>query len=205
MENKFEFNDYKLNGNFELMELLKECLKEIDEKFKGTSYAGYFNFCKNLTIQWGHTTGKILGRCHYDTLSYDFDYWGRKRIKSIDKATITIYDHKGRDIKGIKETIIHELIHTLRDCEYHRSEFKWYCDIIKRYLGYSCFSGQHEDLKSLEYLENFKHFLVCQHCHKILSKSNRMTKRFKSTQFFRCTACKNNIEYMNLKQVKGWL
>ena len=206
MENRFEFNDYKLNGNFELMALLKECLKEIDEKFKNTSYAEYFNFCKNLIIQWGHTTGHTLGKVNYDSIVYDYDYWGRKRISRIEKATITIYDHANRDTKGIKETIIHELIHTLKGCQDHKSEFKWYCSIIQSWLGYSCYSGQHADVKSIDYiLGNFKHFLVCEKCHKILSKGNRKTNKYMYPQFYHCKTCKTDTTYKTLEQIKSWL
>ena len=197
--------DYKINGNFELQKLLKECLQEIDEKLGDTAYKSEFEFCKDLTIQWGHTTGRKLGLVHYDKINYSYDYWGRRKIDKIEKATITIYDHKHRDTKGIKETIIHELIHTLKNCQDHKSEFKWHCSIIQNWLGYSCFSGQHEDVKSVEYLDNFKHFTVCEHCHKITSKSNRKTKPFQYPQFYHCKKCKSNIKYMTLEEVKGWL
>ena len=211
MENKTPIiknylGEYNLLGNLELLDLLKECLQEIDEKLGDTVYKSEFEFCKDLTIQWGHTTGRTLGQVHYDKINYSYDYWGRRKIDKIEKATITIYDHKNRDTKGIKETIIHELIHTLKDCQNHKSEFKWHCSIIQGYMGYSCFSGQHEDVQSIEYiLSNFKHFTVCEHCHKITSKGNRKTRAFQYPEFYYCSKCKSKIKYMTLEEVKGWL
>jgi hypothetical protein len=151
-----------------LEKLLNECYNEIEQKFKDTYYANYFNFKKDrITIKSGHTTGRVLGRCNYYGVSYTYDYWGRRRtIKDISSFVITIYDHENRDIKGIKETIIHELIHTLKGCQNHKSEFKYYCSVIKNHLGYSCLSGQQDDIKQAEYRLNFKHFLVCSKCNK---------------------------------------
>lgn len=190
-----------------LEKLLQECYDEIEKGLKGTIYESYFNFKKDgISIIRGHTNGHTLGQVHYDSMTFEFDYWGRKKIKSIDKATITIFDHLGRNEKGVKETIIHELIHTLQGCQNHKSEFKWHCDIIKRYLGYSCFTGQHDDTHTDEYkLSNYKHFLICEKCHKVVGAGNKLTYKYSHPETRICCACKTTTKYMNLQQVKEWL
>ncbi len=189
-----------------LQRLMQDCITEIKEKLKNTQYADYFNFAEDITIQAKETKGRILGNCHYDSVEYEFDYWGRKRISKIKKATITIFKHEHRNEKGIKETIIHELIHTLKGCQNHKSEFKWHCEIIRSYLGYSCLSGQHDDIKTEEYiLDNFKHFLVCTHCNKIVGKSTRLTRPFQHPETRICCTCRNEVVYKNLQQIKEWL
>ena len=188
-----------------LEKLLQECYDEI-EKGLDKYYLEYFNFKKDgIRIQAKDTTGKVLGNCHYDSMTFDYDYWGKKYIKSVDRATITIFRHLNRDTKGVKETIIHELIHTLKGCQNHRAEFKRHCAIIKQYLGYSCYSGQHEDVKSAEYLDNFKHFLICEHCHKVVSRGNRYTVVYRHPENCRCKSCKTTTKYMTLREVKEWL
>ena len=200
MENNF-LGKYFIGGDdVELEQLLKECLQEIEEKCNFG-----FNICKNLTIKWGHTEGRLLGQVHYDERKYGFNYWGIRELESIDKATITIFDHKGRNTKGIKETIIHELIHTIVGCQDHRSNFKWYCERIYDCLGYSCWSGQHDDVQSQDYLANFKHFLICENCHQIVKKGNKLTRPFKEYNHYHCAKCKTHINYMTLEEVKGWL
>ena len=192
-----------------LENLLQECYNEIEEKIGGTYYADYFKFKKDcITIDWGHTTGTRLGACKYHNITYTFDYWGRRTsIKDIGSFSIIIYDHKNRDIKGIKETIIHELIHTLKNCQNHKSEFKWHCEIIQRYLGYSCWSGSHDDVKQVDYkLNNYKHFLICSKCNKILRQSNRMTIKYRKPQNYSCRACGTTCEYadsIKVKQILG--
>ena len=142
----------------------------------------------------------------FDSFEYEFDYWGRKRISKVKKATITIFKHEHRNEKGIKETIIHELIHTLKGCQNHKSEFKWHCEIIRSHLGYSCLSGQHEDTQSNDYLENYKHFLVCTHCNKIVGKGIKFTQPYQHPETRICCTCrKSEIVYKNLQQIKEWL
>lgn len=182
-----------------LEKLLNECYAEIEEKLANTYYKDYFNFKKDkITIQKGHTTGNVLGRCNYYGITYDRDYWGRCSIKDIDRFVITIYDHKDRDTIGIKETIIHELIHTLKGCQNHKSEFKYMCSIIKQYLGYSCLSGKHEDTQNLDYkIGNYQHFLICPKCKKIVSQSNRKTKKFQYPQFYYHSECRTTLQYVD--------
>ena len=195
-------NDLYTQENLE--RLLQECYDEIEKALKDTIYLSCFDFKKdNIRIQAKETSGRILGNCHYDSVSYDYDYWGRKLVKSINRATITIFKHLNRDTKGIKETIIHELIHTLKGCQNHKAEFKRHCNIIKQYLGYSCYSGQHEDVKSIDYLNNYKHFLICKCCHKIVGKGTRFTIPYKKPETRICCTCRNgNLEYKNLTQIK---
>lgn len=182
-----------------LEKLLNECYAEIEEKLKGTYYENYFNFKKDsITIQKGHTNGNLLGKCNYYGISYSRDYWGRREIEDIKSFVITIYDHMGRDIKGVKETIIHELIHTLKGCQNHKSNFKYYCSIIQNYLGYSCLSGKHEDIKNVDYqVDNYRHFLICPKCKKVLCHSNRMTIKYQMPQRYSHNACGTACEYVN--------
>lgn len=189
-----------------LERLMQDCLTEIKDGLKDTGYASYFDFAEDITIQAKETKGRILGNCHYDSFEYEFDYWGRKKISKVKKATITIFKHEHRNEKGIKETIIHELIHTLKGCQNHKSEFKWHCEIIRSHLGYSCLSGQHEDTQSNDYLENYKHFLVCTHCNKIVGKGIKFTQPYQHPETRICCTCrKSEIVYKNLQEIKEWL
>ena len=190
-----------------LERLMQECYDEIESKFKDTYYNDEFNFKKDsITIQAKPVgNSRVLGNCHFDSLEYCFDYWGRKQIKEVKKATITIFKHLNRTERGIKETIIHELIHTLKNCQNHKSEFKYKCYLIQTYLGYSCLNGQQEDTKSVEYLDNFVHFLTCEHCHKVLDKGVKFTNKYKHPETRICGICKGNVKYKSLEQVKEWL
>ena len=129
-----------------------------------------------------------MGKCH--RLNYN-----SKRFE------IIIYRHKNRTIKGIKETIIHELIHTLDDCFNHGKNFKYVCDVVLRKVGYDCFSYHQDNITNDYKLANFNYFNYCPKCKQITACGNRKTKRFYSDNFFH-TACKCKIEHATNKQMQ---
>lgn len=170
--------------NENLKKLMLECIKEIHEK---TDYVR-FDLNRIAIIHSADTKGKILGKCH--RLSYN-----SKRFE------IIIYRHKNRTIKGIKETIIHELIHTLDDCFNHGRNFKYVCDVVLRKVGYDCFSCHQDNVTNDYKLANFNYFNYCPKCKQITACGNRKTKRFYSDNFFH-TACKCKIEHATNKQMQ---
>lgn len=181
-----------------LEKLLKECYAEC--KTIGLTFRE-----QDIKIKKGHTTGTNLGLCHYNTnRQKGYNQYGYfNYYDSIESFDITIYDHEKRDLKGIKETILHELIHTKRDCQNHRSTFKNYCYMIQYNLGYSCLSGQHNDCQTDEYkIENYKHYLICPHCNKITSYSNRYTRPYQHPELYHHRACKTTLIYANCLNVK---
>ena len=189
-----------------LEKLLHECYSELEKELTN-SYYGFVLEKEKITIKSGKTTGKRLGQIKYNNIKYSYktDWWGsvyRRSIESIGSFEITIFEKENRDEKGVKETIMHELIHTQKDCQNHKAEFQRWCNIIYNHLGYSCWSGQHEDVKNNNFvLNNYKYFNYCPHCNKITAYGNRMTKRFKEHSGYICLHCKTSIKPITKEEI----
>jgi hypothetical protein len=99
----------------------------------------------------------------------------------------------------IKNTIIHELIHCLPDCNNHGKVFKYYANLINSNLGYniSRLGNREEDYKksNVEFKENdkksYKYKIICTNCNYIYYR-NRLEKNF--TRKYRCGLCRGKLK-----------
>lgn len=101
----------------------------------------------------------------------------------------------------IKNTIIHEMIHCLPDCNNHGKEFKKYSKLINEKLGYniSRLGNKKEDYEksNVEFKEEnlkYKYVIVCEKCGLIYYRQ-RMAKNF--TKKYRCGKCRGILRILN--------
>lgn len=100
----------------------------------------------------------------------------------------------------IKNTIIHELIHCLPDCNNHGKEFKKHSKMINEKLGYniSRLGNKKEDYEksNIEFKEeiNYKYVIICEKCG-LKYYRQRMEKNF--IKKFRCGKCKGKLRILN--------
>lgn len=100
----------------------------------------------------------------------------------------------------IKNTIIHELIHCLPNCNNHGEEFKYYARIINKELGYNItrLGNKEEDYKKsgVEYkkeekkVNNYKYKIICQKCGQVYFRK-RMAKKF--LRRYVCGRCRRKV------------
>lgn len=96
------------------------------------------------------------------------------------------------DEKIIKNTIIHEIIHCLPNCNNHGKEFKKFAKLINYKLGYNItrLGNKKEDyIKSnIEFMEDdkYKYKIVCEKCNQIFYRK-RLRKNF--VKKYRCGNC----------------
>lgn len=92
----------------------------------------------------------------------------------------------------IKNTIIHEIIHCIPNCNNHGEEFKKYAKYINNSLGYniSRVGNKREDYakSNIGYIEreNYKYSIKCINCGQSFLRK-RLTRNF--TQKYRCGKC----------------
>lgn len=143
-----------------LKSLYEECLNELkninldllDDKKYGT-----------IDIKIAKRYAKRYGCCKQENPDKKQSYWKRGRLQyrkfnshhiEISKWLLELND------EIIKNTIIHELIHCIPDCNNHGSEFKKYAKLVKDNLGYNItrLGNKQEDYKKsgLEYEEKEK-------------------------------------------------
>ena len=133
---------------------------------------------------------------------------GRKRIikyEKYKKHKIEISSWVMQlDESIIKNTIMHELIHCIPNCNNHGKEFKKYANYINTQLGYNIkTTGNKKDdyqKSNLEYHEevNFKYKIQCKACGQTFFRK-RISQNF--TRKYRCGKCngKLKIEEINKK------
>lgn len=101
------------------------------------------------------------------------------------------------DEKIIKNTIIHELIHCLANCNNHGIHFKEYAKLINDNLGYNIArtGNKAEDYKksNINYSEDieYRYKIKCTNCGKVFYRK-RLCKNF--VKKYRCSKCFGRLE-----------
>lgn len=98
----------------------------------------------------------------------------------------------------IKNTIIHEIIHCIPNCNNHGKTFKKYANYINQTLGYniSRLGDKEADLKksNLEYNEktiNYKYKITCKKCGQTFYRQ-RLNKNL--IKYYRCSICGGKLK-----------
>ena len=97
----------------------------------------------------------------------------------------------------LKNTLIHEILHTCRGCTKHTSRWKQYADRVNAALGYNIkrTAGRDEGALS-EVIPKPRYRVVCPHC-------GAVYERYKASEFikhperYRCGKCKKPLAAMN--------
>lgn len=182
-----------------LEKLYKECLEELksinidlDEKTIG-----------KIDISFSKRKTKRYGCCKQEEPDKSTAYREKRIIHyrkynkhhiEISKWLMDLND----DI--IKNTIIHEIIHCLPDCNNHGKEFKKYSKLINEKLGYNItrLGNKKEDYEksNIKFEENskIKYVIACESCGLIYYRQ-RMAKNF--TKKYRCGKCKGKLMILN--------
>lgn len=171
----------------------------------------YVNICKreldSVGIPYKNpdkwiASGKLKRSLGYCALSYNSQREKRKGlISSVPKIVISkrILNDNFPE-KYLKETIIHELIHTCNGCGNHGREFQRMAKHVNQELGYSV--GTYASREETDYYNQLysqkenKYFIKCPECgrrwgFKIKGKS------YKHPEQYRCSKCKATLIQAN--------
>lgn len=156
----------------DLMKLAKECMSELDAI--GVKYGN--------VVEW-----KVNTRAK--------SRWGRcsKRYDGfhIEITNELLYDHLSD--KGAKNTIFHELLHSVEGCMNHGTKWQSLADLVNDCYGYSiqrCSSSDEGDKKGaiLERKVEYKYVLKCANCGQIVRRQ-RMSDFVKNYKDYGCGKC----------------
>ena len=187
-----------------LKKLYKECIKELSTINIDITDK---HIIGKIDIQISKRKAKRYGCCKQsepDKKYYHFVKRGYKKIKVYDKFLkhdIEISKWVMElDDKIIKNTIMHELIHCIPNCNNHGKEFRKYANYINQNLGYEIqrLGNKKQDYKSsnIEYKEtdtNYKYKIRCKQCGLIYYRQ-RLKKNF--IRDYRCGKCRGKLELM---------
>ena len=150
----------------------KECMTELDNI--GIHYGKVVRFEINTRAK------KRWGQCKKTAQGY------------IININVDLLDERN-DINGLKNTIIHELLHTCKGCMNHGSEWKRLADKVNRHYGYGVTRCSNADEKGVNYRREtvrraqpeYKYAIRCECCGHIYKRS-KLTKTIQHPENYRC-------------------
>lgn len=159
--------------------LLRECKKECEEV--GIYLGTIANIDVNYRAQkrWGHCRYESCEDAYYIDISY----------KLVDDST---------PVKTLKETILHELCHTVEDGMCHTGEWKRAIDLLNRRYGYNIkrtnsYADKGVDVEKFPPKKKSINYVVeCQKCGMQVCRT-RMSRVIEHPDRYRCGYCNGNL------------
>ncbi len=129
--------------------------------------------------------------------------WGRCSFSIPDRALLieinpVLLDEQN-PVSALKETIIHELLHTCPGCMNHGERWKYYADRVNAAYGYhikATNSKEEKGIKDNRMISGKVYQLRCLRCGTTIYKY-RMCKVVKNPSAFVCSKCGGNIIPIN--------
>lgn len=161
----------------DLQIIAAQCMRELD--VLGIKYGEVISFEINTRAKkrWGQCK-RIYGNKYSINISY--------RLLEDDTPMVSL-----------KNTIIHELLHTCKDCMNHGENWKRQADKVNRAYGYGikrCNSAEEKGVKELpEESKKIKHRFVCKGCGQTIDRM-RESRFTKYHTYYRCGRCGSDFE-----------
>lgn len=152
---------------------IKECYEELDK----------CNIPYSKHIEW-KTSGRLTKTWGYA------EKWGKRY--TITLSEILLADNVNS--VAIKDTMIHEILHTIPKCMNHGAEWKKYASIVNsHYPQYNIKRTTSCEEKGIEKTEKYKYVLKCKECGHTYFYT-RQTKAVKNYEKFHCGYCEGHLE-----------
>lgn len=109
-----------------------------------------------------------------------------------------LLDERIDEKHGLKNTIIHELLHTCRGCMKHTGRWKQYADRMNAAYGYAIqrTSSREEGLVPEPLAPKPRYRIVCQSCGAVYERY-KMSAFVKHPERYRCGQCKKPFSAVN--------
>ena len=144
-----------------------------------------FTHYKELMLKDGFP---INPRCYYGGTFNSVRTYGR----CWNKVKITI--NAKLPIKVSPETIVHELIHTIKECNGHDSKFQYYARKASRMYGMDIGTYANETEKeAFRKVIKPKYVITCSKCGKVIATRHRECKLTKHPEIYHSGCCKAKL------------
>lgn len=166
------------NKEIYLKSVARLCEKELD--------ALNIPYAKGIAYSVNTRAPNRWGQCRYNRATKSY---------SINISNILV---DPSTISGLKNTIIHELLHSVPNGMGHTGEWKKFATMVNNHYGYDIkrVSTSVEKGVELKNDDSSKYVFVCERCGRIIRR-NRRSKFVDSPQNYRCGECDGKF-----KQVK---
>lgn len=160
----------------DLQKIAKECMKELD--VLGIEYGNIVSFKINTRFK---------------------STWGQCKLLPNKKYEIDISQQLLNDtipIKSLKSTIMHEILHTCKNCYNHGQVWKRYAERVSKAYGYNikrCTSSEEKGVKEIKSVKKIIHQFVCNGCGQVVDREreSRFTKNYTE---YRCGMCGSDFK-----------
>lgn len=179
----------KARFNKKLQEVYLECIEEMN--------AIEIPFRRITDVSVNYRAKSRWGQC-----CKKFDVYGSVYTININCDLC----HPEASERGLKETIIHEILHTCPNCMCHTGEWKRLADLVNDCYGYNvkrcnssedkgmdAFYRQHEELAKRRQ-PTWKYTIKCKNCGKIVGRKQKACNLTKYPYLYRCAACSGSLE-----------
>lgn len=157
------------------------------------------NILKKLNIPYSNKIDKIISEPMVDALGLCHSYEDGSYIISINEDLVNTEINgktkKPAIEKAIENTILHELIHTCKDCANHSPLWHSYAKIVSEntdYLIETESTSIESDVVDIM-CKNYKYALTCENCGRSFYY-NRMCKSVKDYKSYHCSYCNGNLK-----------
>lgn len=156
----------------DLLKLAVECMNELDAI--GVKYGNVVEWKVNTRAK------KRWGQCRYRISTNDY---------SINISNELLADNVSD--RAVKDTIFHELIHTVDGCMNHGIKWQNIADLVNDCYGYNikrCTSENEKGVKLTRTEKIYKYQFVCLGCGQTI-KRQKMSEFVKNYHNYRCGKC----------------
>lgn len=163
------------NKEIYLKSVARLCEKELD--------ALNIPYAKGIAYSVNTRAKSRWGQCRYNRATKSY---------SINIADVLV---EPTYVKGLKNTIIHELLHSVPNGMSHTGEWKRYANMINKHYGYNIKRTNTDVEKgvALKNNDDSKYVFVCKECGQIIRR-NRKSKFTENFQLYKCGKCGGKFE-----------
>lgn len=154
----------------DLQKIAKECMNELD--IIGIEYGNITSFEVNTRAK------KRWGQCKMVGGKYSINISIRLLNENVP-------------LESLKDTIIHEILHTCKGCMNHGEKWKRHADCVNRKYGYNikrCSSCEEKGVERVATVKDVKHKFICEKCGQVICRT-RESKFTKYYTFYSCGRC----------------
>lgn len=173
---------------------LEKCVRECMQELSSIGIT-----CGNITrLEVNSRAIRRWGQC--TTIVYDKQWEKRQYEISI---SVVLLDERNPE-SALKDTVIHELLHSCKNCNGHKGEWKRLAEKVNRELGYNikrCTSPEEKGIKfnTLPKTKGGaapKYFVECSHCGLVYSRTKK-TKVIQHPENYRCGRCGGKLRHIS--------
>lgn len=167
----------------DLRKLYQECLKELDDI--GIKYGKISIIKENsrLTRTWGYCKRLPYPSHSWEDNRYEINISSRLLSDDVDDV-------------HVKDTIIHEILHTCKNSLNHGAEWKRLANIVnEHYPQYNIKTRTSSSEKKIDDDIEFKYIIECSSCHHQW-KYRKKTKVVKFCEALKCPLCKTETLHL---------